>query len=298
MKYTTSMVKAQTLALMLHVFFQESLCTRTASLLVPTKVVSTRSGTSSTTTCCAFLPADNHHTSRRLQHFSNVSPPPPTSIPLVKPKKGPYSPSRLLLLSSSTRSDIPNDTETNGIGDNDHDDNNDNDDDNNDMEEEEPTMSLLESVTDEEALLACRDYLQRKHKLEWTQHERRRRLSRDSLIHSSTLSPYLEQKANKTKANNSKGNNSKGNNNSNSHAGSAAVGYFWEDPSELIYLRQGTSSLLEDMDEQSTTSDSLLELAQEANTNEILNIKQNNDEENHGRHWYCNPSHSIWVFLA
>ena len=129
-----------------------------------------------------------------------------------------------------------------------------------DIEEEE--VSLLQSITDEEALLACRAYLQRKHKLEWTQHERRKRLSRDSLINSSaSSSSNLETKGDD-------GSNEIGNN------GSAAVGYFWEDPSELIYLRQGKPSLSE-FDENSNT----LELAQEEDSDEILNINSDDEDE-------------------
>jgi hypothetical protein len=69
----------------------------------------------------------------------------------------------------------------------------------------------MQSITDEEALLACRAYLQRKNKLGWKQHEARKH----KLEHTSALSSTADEGA----------------------------GYFWEDPSELKYLFTGRPRL-------------------------------------------------------
>ena len=69
----------------------------------------------------------------------------------------------------------------------------------------------LDSVTDAEALLACRAYLQRKNRLgAWKDHKRRK----DSLRQMSTLD----------------------------NVNAAATGFFWEDPEELIYLHHDNTT--------------------------------------------------------
>ena len=68
-------------------------------------------------------------------------------------------------------------------------------------------------VTDEEALLACRAYLQRKNRLGWTQSKRRKALAQNALALSSSSVQVGSRNLN--------------------------TGYFWEDPSELVYLKKG-----------------------------------------------------------
>jgi len=91
------------------------------------------------------------------------------------------------------------------------------------------------TVTDEEALLACRAYIQRKNRLGWTQYESRKKLARRSLA---LASPSTERWAGRNF------NTSLTNTNS-------GVGYFWEDPNELKYLRKSCNlTLFDENDEQ------------------------------------------------
>ncbi len=72
-------------------------------------------------------------------------------------------------------------------------------------------------VTDEQALLACRAYLQRKNRLGWTQAKRRKSLAQNSLaLHPLPSSPLEDATSGSKNLN---------------------AGYFWEDPGELIYLK-------------------------------------------------------------
>jgi len=92
------------------------------------------------------------------------------------------------------------------------------------------------SITDEDALLACRAYLQRKNRLGWIQYERRKKLAQRSLA---LASPSTER---------STGNNF----NSSMTNTNSGVGYFWEDPNELKYLRKSRNlTLFDENDEQS-----------------------------------------------
>ncbi len=68
----------------------------------------------------------------------------------------------------------------------------------------------MQSITDEEALLACRAYLQRKNKLGWKQYHARKQKLKNSLRLSSA---------------------------------DEGTGYFWEDPTELKYLFTGRPRL-------------------------------------------------------
>jgi hypothetical protein len=83
----------------------------------------------------------------------------------------------------------------------------------------------FDSISDDQVLLACRAYLARTHRLEWTERAKRR-----------------EHAAMNTRQPSATHENSKNGNSYPSISGSifdtnnAAVGYFWEDPSELIYL--------------------------------------------------------------
>ena len=81
----------------------------------------------------------------------------------------------------------------------------------------------MQNITDEEALLACRAYLQRKKKLGWPQNERRKKELASSLALSST---------------------------------DEGTGYFWEDPTELRYLRTGRPRLFFEDDELDDFDDS------------------------------------------
>ena len=84
-------------------------------------------------------------------------------------------------------------------------------------------------VTDEEALLACRAYLQRKNKLGWVEAKRRKDLARNSLA----LAPLSQkqQQQNATLSTSSLEDMSQSSRNVN-------AGYFWEYPSELVYLKR------------------------------------------------------------
>jgi len=91
------------------------------------------------------------------------------------------------------------------------------------------------TVTDEETLLACRAYLQRKNRLGWTQYERRKKLARRSLA---LASPSTER---------STGSNF----NTSLTDTNSGVGYFWEDPNELKYLKKSRNlTLFDENDEQ------------------------------------------------
>jgi len=72
-------------------------------------------------------------------------------------------------------------------------------------------------VTDEQALLACRAYLQRRNRLGWTQAKNRKSLAKNTLALHPLPSNIVEDATNGSKNFN--------------------AGYFWEDPSELIYLK-------------------------------------------------------------
>jgi len=76
-------------------------------------------------------------------------------------------------------------------------------------------------VSDEDVILACRAYLQRKNKLPqgWQQYQRRKRLRQQSLA-------FPVDQNNKTHSKDVYIQNDK-------------AGYFWEDPNELIYLHKG-----------------------------------------------------------
>lgn len=98
--------------------------------------------------------------------------------------------------------------------------NNDHDDVNMREEDEFMVAVQMQTITDEEALLACRAYLQRKNKLSpshampdggWAQAKRRQR----KLFHSLSKMD-MDMDSNDT-----------------------GYGYFWEDPNELRYLRTG-----------------------------------------------------------
>jgi len=88
-------------------------------------------------------------------------------------------------------------------------------------------------VTDEEALLACRAYLQRKNRLGWTQHNRRKDLAINSLALAPLSSSSMSSSTTETSITNS------GMEESSPNMRNAYSGYFWEDPSELIYLKKG-----------------------------------------------------------
>lgn len=99
-------------------------------------------------------------------------------------------------------------------------------------------------VTDEEALLACRAFLQRKNRVGWIQAKQRKALALNSLALSSSTSTLSQSP---TAMDDIIGSTAATNLN---------AGYFWEDPSELLYLRRGrprrmtmegnTSSLFDD----------------------------------------------------
>ena len=77
---------------------------------------------------------------------------------------------------------------------------------NGDSADAEDLLIDLSEISDAETLLACRAYLQRKNKLGWKEFERRKYLQQQS---SAIFSSYARD----------------------------SVGYFWEDPSELLFVR-------------------------------------------------------------
>jgi hypothetical protein len=91
------------------------------------------------------------------------------------------------------------------------------------QEQDNPKDFHFENISDEEALLACRAYLQRKNKLGsngWTKHHKRKINMQKSLA--------------------------LGNNRPLSESNGAldeGIGYFWEDPTDLKYLRTGRPRL-------------------------------------------------------
>ena len=77
------------------------------------------------------------------------------------------------------------------------------------QDDEAPANIAVEDLSDAEVLLACRSYLSKRKKIEWSAAERRKRAR--------------EQSAQYTAGE------------------SGTVGYFWENPEELVYLKAGGS---------------------------------------------------------
>jgi len=95
--------------------------------------------------------------------------------------------------------------------------------DNQEEEQDNPEDFPIDNITDEEALLACRAYLQRRNKLGkhgWTKHHKRKIHMMNSLA-LGTNRPLSEING----------------------ALDEGSGYFWEDPTELKYLRTGRPRL-------------------------------------------------------
>lgn len=118
----------------------------------------------------------------------------------------------------------------------------------------------VQNITDEEALLACRAYLQRKNKLGkngWTKHHKRKLLLENSLA---------------------LGNNRPLGDVDGGRRVDEGIGYFWEDPAELKYLRTGRPRLYFDDSTTEFVRDFMLEQAEDENDSDWLH-NNNQDEE-------------------
>ena len=104
----------------------------------------------------------------------------------------------------------------------------------------------FDTISDEQVLLACRAYLSRKHRLDWTERGKRRE---NAALHSRLSS----------------------NQSSIFDTNNLAVGYFWEDPSELSYL--GKESLLPNL-----ISDELMLDEDDGEQDELTQDVENEEE--------------------
>ena len=130
------------------------------------------------------------------------------------------------------------------------------------------------NVTDEEALLACRAYLQRKNRVGWTQAKERKKLALNSLALPSLSSKKLSSSSSSSSSRVSSSSTTNNNNNNNAMDDSTLgvanlnTGYFWEDPSELIYLKKGRRN-----------DNYLSSFSSSNNDNEDENNDNNNNDE-------------------
>lgn len=100
---------------------------------------------------------------------------------------------------------------------------------------QEDVKIMMDDISDEEALLACRAYLQRKNRLGkdgWTKYKERQQKLKSALVMGSHIDENYSQDTSEEDQNAKS-----------QSAADPGAGYFWENPEELRYLRTGRPRL-------------------------------------------------------